>query len=133
MNRYGPSPAVWFLAGRLADQIALQCVSNVTNAIQRKGISWANVPLLHIVTMNTMAAELPTVFTTQWCGYCIRLKSQLSRAGIDFHEIDIEDHADGAAVVAQVNDGNLTVPTVVFRDGSALTNPSAAQVGSRLG
>jgi mycoredoxin len=82
--------------------------------------------------MNIMAAELPTIFTTQWCGYCVRLKSQLSRVGIDFREIDIEDHPDGAAVVAQVNDGHLTVPTVVFRDGSALTNPSAAQVGSRL-
>ena len=56
----------------------------MTNAIQRKGISWADVPLIHIVTMNTMAAELPTVFTTQWCGYCVRLKTQLSRAGIDF-------------------------------------------------
>ena len=104
----------------------------MTNAIQRKGISWANVPLIHIVTMNTMAAELPIVFTTQWCGYCVRLKSHLSSAGIDFHEIDIEDHADGAAVVAQVNGGHLTVPTVVFPDGSALTNPSPAQVGSRL-
>lgn len=88
--------------------------------------------LLHTVTMDVMAAELPTVFTTQWCGYCMRLKSQLLRAGIDFHEIDIEDHPDGAELVAQVNDGDLTVPTVVFRDGSALTNPSAAQVGSRL-
>jgi mycoredoxin len=75
---------------------------------------------------------VPTIFTTSWCGFCIRLKSQLSRAGIEFREIDIEDHADGAAVVAQINDGNLTVPTVVFRDGSALTNPSVAQVGSRL-
>ena len=88
--------------------------------------------LLHTVTMDVMAAELPTVFTTQWCGYCTRLKAQLLRAGIDFHEIDIEDHPDGAELVAQVNDGDLTVPTVVFRDGSALTNPSAAQVGSRL-
>ena len=88
--------------------------------------------LLHTVTMDVMAAELPTVFTTQWCGYCMRLKSQLLRAGIDFQEIDIEDHPDGAELVAQVNDGDLTVPTVVFRDGSALTNPSAAQVGSRL-
>ena len=77
-------------------------------------------------------ADLPTVFTARWCGYCIRLKSQLSEAGIGFQEIDIEDHADGAAVVAQVNDGNLTVPTVLFRDGAALTNPSAAQVGSLL-
>jgi mycoredoxin len=106
-----------------------QCV---TKAIQCSGNSWANLPLIHIVTMDTMTAKLPTVFTTQWCGYCIRLKSQLSRAGIDFHEIDIEDHADGAAIVAQVNDGNLTVPTVLFGDGSALTNPSAAEVGSRL-
>ena len=77
-------------------------------------------------------AERPTIFTTTWCGYCVRLKSQLTRQGIDFHEIDIEHHADGAAIVAQVNDGNLTVPTVLFRDGSTLTNPSAAQVTSRL-
>ena len=92
----------------------------------------ANATLIHIVTMDVITALQPTVFTTRWCGYCIRLKSQLSRAGIDFHEIDIEDHADGAALVAQVNDGNLTVPTVLFRDGSALTNPSAAQVARRL-
>ena len=71
-----------------------------------------------------------TVFTTRWCGYCIRLKSQLSRAGIAFHEVDIEDHADGAALVAQVNGGNLTVPTVLFRDGSALTSPSAARLAT---
>jgi mycoredoxin len=90
------------------------------------------VALIHIVTMDVMTADQPIVFTTRWCGYCVRLKSQLSRAGIDFDEIDIEDHADGAALVAEVNDGNLTVPTVLFRDGSALTNPSVAQVGSRL-
>ena len=89
--------------------------------------------VIHIVTMDLRPADQPTVFTTSWCGYCIRLKSQLDRAGIAFREIDIEDHADGAAVVAQINDGNLTVPTVLFRDGSALTNPSVAQVGSRLG
>jgi mycoredoxin len=82
--------------------------------------------------MDLTTADLPTVFTTQWCGFCIRLKSQLSRAGIAFHEIDIEDHADGAAIVADINEGNLTVPTVLFHDGSALVNPSAAQVDSRI-
>ena len=89
--------------------------------------------VIHIVTMDLMpATDVPTLLTTRWCGYCTRLKSQLDRAGIEFREIDIEDHADGAAMVAQVNDGNLTVPTVLFRDGSALTNPSAAQVSRRL-
>jgi mycoredoxin len=35
-------------------------------------------------------------------------------------------------MVAHINNGNLTVPTVVFHDGSALTNPSATQVGKRV-
>jgi mycoredoxin len=110
--------------------IALCQRCDVRNKVLR---NWfGDVGVIHIVTMDAIGAHQPTVFTTRWCGYCIRLKSQLARAGIDFHEIDIEDHADGAALVAQVNDGNLTVPTVLFRDGSALTNPSAAQVGSRL-
>jgi mycoredoxin len=71
-------------------------------------------------------------FTTRWCGYCIRLKSRLSGAGIDFHGIDIEDHDESPTIVAEVNDDNLTVLTALFRDGSALTNLSAAQVGGRL-
>jgi mycoredoxin len=104
----------------------------VTNAILCCGIAQAKRLVMHNVTMDLMAADLPTVFTSRWCGYCVRLKSQLDRAGIDFHEIDIEDHADGAAIVAQVNAGNLTVPTVVFGDGSALTNPSASQVALGL-
>jgi mycoredoxin len=34
--------------------------------------------------------------------------------------------------VEKVNDGNQTVPTVVLPDGSALTNPSLADVKQRL-
>jgi mycoredoxin len=76
--------------------------------------------------------ELPTVFTTRWCGYCVRLKTQLNRAGIEFHEVDIESNVSAAVLVSQVNSGNLTVPTVLFPDGSALTNPTVAEVSSRL-
>jgi hypothetical protein len=42
-------------------------------------------------------------------------------------QIDFEDHNESPTIVAQVNDDNLAVPTVLFRDGSALTNPSAAK------
>jgi mycoredoxin len=83
--------------------------------------------------MESTTPEKPTVFTTRWCGYCVRLKSQLNRAGIEFREIDIEKNVSAAVLVAQVNSGNLTVPTVLFPDGSALTNPTAAEVSSRLG
>jgi mycoredoxin len=72
------------------------------------------------------------MYTTQWCGFCRRLKSQLARDGIEVREIDIEVDPSAAAFVMSVNGGNQTVPTVVFADGSALTNPSAAQVRDRL-
>jgi len=73
-----------------------------------------------------------TMYSTVWCGYCRRLKSQLDREGIGYTEVDIEQVEDAAAFVRQVNDGNQTVPTVLFPDGSAATNPSLAQVKARL-
>jgi mycoredoxin len=109
-------------------------MSGVTNAIRcrRSGRNRLGVPLVvYNVTMES-TSQLPTVFTTSWCGYCVRLKSQLGRAGIEFHEVDIEKNTDAAVLVAQVNSGNLTVPTVLFPDGSALTNPTVAEVGGRL-
>ncbi|MBW9206723.1 mycoredoxin [Mumia sp. zg.B17] len=73
-----------------------------------------------------------TMYSTPWCGYCKRLKGQLEREGIAFEEVDIEQDEDAALVVAQANGGNQTVPTLVFADGSALTNPSVAQVKAQL-
>jgi len=73
-----------------------------------------------------------TLYSTTWCGYCARLKGQLKRAGIGYTEVDIEQQPDAAETVAKVNNGNRTVPTLVFADGSALTNPSVAQVTDKL-
>jgi len=73
-----------------------------------------------------------TLYTTTWCGYCTRLKRQLDRAGIGFHEVDIEADHTAAAVVSRVNGGNHTVPTLVLSDGTALTNPSLDEVKTAL-
>ncbi len=73
------------------------------------------------------------MYTTVWCGYCQRLKAQLGREGIAFEEIDIEVDPEAAAFVETVNGGNQTVPTMLFDDGSALANPSIAQVKAKLG
>ena len=73
-----------------------------------------------------------TMYSTPWCGYCHRLKSQLDREGIEFSIVDIEQEPAAAEIVEQVNRGNQTVPTLVFADGSALTNPSFRQVEERL-
>ena len=73
-----------------------------------------------------------TMYTTSWCGYCRRLKDQLNREGIPFAEVDIERDEDAAEIVMRVNNGNQTVPTVLFPDGTALTNPSLAEVKQQI-
>lgn len=70
----------------------------------------------------TPAAGTVTMFTTTWCGYCRRLKSQMEREGIGFLQVDIEAHP-AAGVVMGLNGGNQTVPALVFPDGTAATNP----------
>ncbi len=73
-----------------------------------------------------------TMYSTPWCGYCVRLKHGLTRAGVNFTEVDIEQDDSAAERVMQVNGGNQTVPTLEFSDGSALTNPSVQQVQEKL-
>jgi mycoredoxin len=73
-----------------------------------------------------------TMYTTPWCGYCHRLKGQLDREGIAYDLVNIEQVPSAADVVMAVNGGNQTVPTLVYADGSAQTNPSLAQVKQRL-
>jgi mycoredoxin len=73
-----------------------------------------------------------TMYTTPWCGYCHRLKSQLDREGIPFEIVDIEQEPSAAEIVEKVNRGNQTVPTLVYADGSAMTNPSLAQIKEKL-
>ena len=73
-----------------------------------------------------------TMYSTPWCGYCHRLKSQLDREGIAFDMVDIEQVPEAVEIVESANGGNQTVPTLVYSDGTAQTNPSLAQVKAKL-
>jgi mycoredoxin len=72
------------------------------------------------------------MYSTSWCGYCRRLKTQLDREGIGYTVVDIEQDETAAEFVMSVNGGNQTVPTVRFPDGSTLTNPTIVQVKAQL-
>lgn len=79
-----------------------------------------------------------TMYSTTWCGYCRRLKSQMDREGIAYTEVNIEQDPESAAFVEKANGGNQTVPTVLVVPSSGgaevvMTNPSLAQVKQALG
>jgi mycoredoxin len=72
------------------------------------------------------------MYTTPWCGHCHRLKSALDREGITYSIVDIEERPEAAEIVESANDGMRTVPTLVYVDGTAQTNPSIVQVKEKL-
>ena len=73
-----------------------------------------------------------TMYTTSWCPFCHTLKARLADRGIAWDEVDIDRDEEAAVVVMQANNGNRTVPTLVYSDGSTQTNPSAQQVQLKL-
>jgi mycoredoxin len=81
---------------------------------------------------TTTGTSLVTMYSTPWCGYCRRLKTQLDREGIAIDVVDIEEQPEAAQIVADINNGNQTVPTLVYSDGTAQTNPSVKQVKAKL-
>ena len=65
------------------------------------------------------------MYTTPWCGYCHRLKSQLDREGIAFDVVDIEQDPEAAQIVESANNGNQTVPDPGLRRRHRADQPVA--------
>ena len=72
-----------------------------------------------------------TMYTTTWCGYCVRLKHGLERAGIEFDEVNIEHDPAAEEFVLSVNGGNATVPTLVLAQRRGHDQPAAPRPARR--
>ena len=88
-------------------------------------------------TTNGTTTQTFTMYSTPWCGYCHRLRSQLDREGIAYDVVDIEQERAAAEFVMSVNGGNQTVPTIRIvpakgGDEIVMTNPSIVQVKQAL-
>ncbi|HEY1512994.1 MAG TPA: glutaredoxin domain-containing protein [Gaiellaceae bacterium] len=55
------------------------------------------------------------MYTTDWCGYCVRAKALLHARGLDYDEVDL---GDDPAFRARLNEltGGWTVPQIVIGD-----------------
>ena len=89
---------------------------------------------LPLDTGNRMARtqSLVTLFTTEWCGYCRRLKRQMDDAGIPYSEVDIDVETLYGARISAETGGYRTVPTAEV-DGRLLVNPTLAEVVAAVG
>lgn len=73
-----------------------------------------------------------TMFSTVWCGYCRRLKNQMSEAGIEFEVVDL-DEVPGKYddMIMEASGGNRTVPTLDI-NGQLYVNPTIRDVKAAL-
>lgn len=72
------------------------------------------------------------MYSTQWCPACWRAKQVMKSMKIAYREIDISKDDAAAERVMEINRGYRSVPTIVFPDGSHLTEPRTDVLKEKL-
>lgn len=73
------------------------------------------------------------VYGTSWCGDTRRARQFFADHQIGYEWVDIDQDEKAADYVKSVNNGNRSVPTILFEDGSILVEPSTAQLLKKFG
>lgn len=66
------------------------------------------------------------------CPMVPSVKAILNGANVDYEYINIHEDTTGREFVREVNHGYESVPTLLFPDGSTLTEPSTGELKSKL-
>jgi thioredoxin reductase (NADPH) len=72
------------------------------------------------------------VYGAPWCPDCRRSKKFLTEHRIPFDWYDIDQDQKGLELVEKMQDGGRSIPTIVFKDGSFLVEPSDAELARKL-
>ncbi|HEX7972843.1 MAG TPA: glutaredoxin domain-containing protein [Anaerolineales bacterium] len=72
------------------------------------------------------------VYGADWCIDCRRAQQFLTRHQIPYTWINIDRDKKAEQYVLKVNRGMRSIPTIVFEDGSVLTEPSNYQLAEKL-
>jgi thioredoxin reductase (NADPH) len=77
--------------------------------------------------------DVITVIGASWCPDCRRAKSFLADQRVAYDWVDLETHPEATGIVERVNNGARAIPTIIFPDGSHLTEPGNDELADKLG
>ena len=77
--------------------------------------------------------EQLTVYTSRFCGHSRAVEQFLKGQNVPATFICIDDDAKARQKVVALNNGYASVPTLIFPDGTHLTEPSTRQLRAKLG
>jgi len=72
------------------------------------------------------------VYGTRWCPDCVRAKFLLDKKNIQYDYIDIDHDANGKKFVMETNHGFCSVPTILFPDGTTMTEPDPRALEAKI-
>ena len=73
-----------------------------------------------------------TMYSADWCGDCRRSKRLLDELGVDYTIIDVEADPAASDKVIEINGGMRSIPVIVFKDGTHMTEPSDNDLKAKL-
>jgi mycoredoxin len=82
--------------------------------------------------LYTMKPSQIVMYSAEWCPDCRRAKFFMKRKKISFMEIDVNNDKKAEAFVKELNNGNRSVPTIIFPDGSMMVEPSTEELEEKF-
>lgn len=82
--------------------------------------------------MYKAAFENILVYGATWCPDAKRARQFFDSHGIPYTWIDIDQDPEAKAYVNKVNGGKVVIPTIVFKDGSMLIEPSDQELSAKF-
>jgi len=82
--------------------------------------------------LYTLSPAQIVLYGVAWCGDCRRARQIFAEKEINFLDIDIDQDEKAAEFVKQQNRGNRSVPTIIFPDGTILTEPDRNSLVQKL-
>ena len=70
----------------------------------------------------------PIMYGAMWCGDTRRARKWFDEKQVVYDWVDVDKVPEADQIVKQINNGNRSVPTIVFADGSHLTEPSVLKL-----
>lgn len=88
-------------------------------------------------TNNNIHGQSPVndsiiMYTTTWCPDCWRAKQIMDSMQVGYTEVNITEDEEATDEVLRLNEGNRSVPTLVFPDGSVLREPKTVALVEKL-
>ena len=80
-----------------------------------------------------MAETTIKLYGTNWCSDCKRSKKFLGEQRVPYEYVNIEEDLEGQAYVQRVQNGGMSIPTILFEDGNILVEPTNAELAAKLG